>query len=448
MLKNLIIIPLESVSNLILWQYRIELPTVWWLMEQSFSYTRFYGASVSTESALMDLWNGCSDTCDGLSLYKERYDLNHSWRRNNPKRTTLHTLAHFAGYERFSLIEEYLAPPVKKDLWMTDCNVDNLFSEARSRLAGAKAKNKPIMLMFRMVISHMAFDDRVKGRAETFSERFRLGYMQLDRAVNRFLSILEELNMLNDSVIVCFGDHGDELWSHGLNKGYCHGTTPYASLNWTPLFIHDSSRPPGTSDRVVSMIDLRESLTKLLVPGCDPAAYGKGSWTLPPFRQTPYDGIDAFAEKRELAFAQNLFAMQLEYSDLERGLFKGYSVTDGAYRAVVSSGGSNPKKGGMEFFCERVDPANTRNLLDFFTLAANGDIGKFSPPPGATDRGFVLAFNDRAVAHLTETYAKLKTALYAYVRGKEARAAQFNSGPCHVMPESVFRHARKRLARD
>ncbi len=448
--KNLVLIHLESVSNTILWQYRVELGTVWRLMQQSCVYNHFYASSSSTDTVLVELFNGCSDTFDGLSLYKEHRNPNHIWIQNNLKLTTLHNILNAAGYDVFYPTEHYLGPPSSDQFSMADFNVDKLLAASAERLARAKAAAKSIFLIFRMVIPHMAYDDGVKIQATTFSDRFRLGYLQLDRTINKLLSIVIELGMWDDSIIVCYGDHGDELWSHGVNKGYCHAIPPYASLNWVPLFIYDSSRPPGSSNRVISTIDLRESLLKLLMPGIDPTQYVQWWDKKPyaPFRQTPYDGIDAFNERRELAFSQNLFALQLEYTDLEQGLTKGYAVTDGMYRLVVSSGGNNPKNGGMEFFCDQVDPANTRNLLDFFALDVNGDIRKFSPPPEAVDGAFALTFNERAVTHLTGTFHKLKKSLYEFVRDKERRGLQFNHGPSHVMPESVFKHSRKRLFKD
>lgn len=448
--KNLILIHLESISNTILWQYRIELGTVWRLMQQSFVYNHFYATSTSTDSVLEELFKGCSDFFDGVSLYRDRYNPENPWVQNKRQDNTLDTMASLSGYDLFFPTEHYLSPPLSVNSLMLDYNINNLLAASAERMAKAKAAGRPILIAFRMVVSHMAYDDGEKIQATTFSDRFRRGYVQLDRAINQFLSIIIQLGMWDDSIIVCYGDHGDELWSHGVNKGYCHAIQPYASLNWVPLFIHESNRPPGSSNRLVSTIDLRESLLKMLSPGFDPTQY---QWPetrepFPPFRQTPYDGIDAFNERRELAFGQNLFALQLEYTDLERGLTKGYSVTDGTYRVVVSSGGSNPKNGGLEFYCDPVDPANTRNLLDFFTLDANGDIRKFSPPAEATDRAFAQVFNERAVASLRDVYHRLKKNLYEFVRDKERRGSEFNPGPKHVMPESVFRHARKRLFKD
>lgn len=457
MRKNLILLHLESISNTILWQYRSELATIWRLMQQSFVYTRFYSSSVSTDTVLEELSTGCSDAFDGATLFTKRWEQS----TNNPKKNSLATFAKLAGYNYRRLAENPFAPPCSK--WPDDSHpdFDMLLLGAKERLKQLSTLGKPFIFRYRVVVSHMAYDDSVKIRAKTFSERFRLGYMRQDQAINTILSTLIEYGLWENSIIVCYGDHGDELWSHGLNRGYCHAIIPYASLCSVPLFIYEHGAPPGTSDRLVSTIDLRESLIKRLIPDFDPSQVNlqgvfdgppPEGWprdAMPPFRETPFNGIDAFNEKRDLAFTFNLFALQLEYSDLEAGLTKGYSVTDGTYRVVVSSGGAYPKNGGLEFFCDRLDPFNSRNLLDFFKLDANGDIKEFYPPPEAFVREFSLIFKERAIEHLKVTFGRLKLALHEYVRDKERRGMRLTQErDYHVMPENVFKHSRRRLLKD
>jgi hypothetical protein len=465
MRKNLLILHLESVSNVVLWQYRLELSVIWRLMQQSLFYTRFYSSSVSTDSVLNDLFYGNSDMWDGAPLFKERRDRSNPALAKNIRPNTFHSFAFFNGYEYHNFSEHPLCNGIDNpvDFYHPDVNV--VVERTKGKMRESFAKEKPFVIHFRVVVSHMAYDDVVKIRARTFSERFRLGYARQDQAIGAVLANLIDLGLLENTIIVCYGDHGDELWSHGLNKGYCHATIPYASLTNVPLFIYEHGQAPGTTDRMVSTIDLRESLIRRLEPHYMPEQqelakvwknrlgeeskppYGwPHAGTLAPFRQTPFDGIDAFNETRELAFSQNLFALQLEYSDLEAGLTKGYSVTDGTYRVVVSSGGSNPKNGGMEFFHDDIDPFNIRNLLDFFKLDAKGDISAFHPPSAAISREFPLIFNGRAVEQLKNSYGKLKAALYEFVRTKENNVKDLvGDRKYHVMPESVFRHPRKRL---
>jgi hypothetical protein len=320
-------------------------------------------------------------------------------------------------------------------------------------------------------VTHITYQDRVKEKATSFSERFRLGYVRLDSSVRQFLAILTEMDLLRNSVIVFYGDHGDELWSHVLNGGWCHVVTPYASQCWTPLFIYDADCKPGSTNQLASMIDLKETLIKRILPDfipeeCHfttpwknrdgdeppfptPSSQYPAEGSLPPFRDSPFCGIDLARETREFAFSQNLFALQDEFNDAAKALIKGYAVTDGIYRVTVTSGGHDPRDGGLEFFCDPVDPTNSRNLLDFFKLDSNGDIEKFYPPPEAVNRDFALSFNPEAVENLTATFQKLKQALYDYVNSKEEEAKKHsypNQG--HTLDKSAFKHSRRKPYKD
>jgi hypothetical protein len=466
--KNLIFLHLESISNTILWQYRAELATVWQLMRQSFRYTRYFSSSVSTDTVRDELLFGASDAYDGSPLYAERHDLSNPALRHNLKLNTLPFFAFIERYGYFEFIEYPWCTEIKTPTQYFHPNLDYVITRMKTMMRQFAASNIPFIISLRVSVSHMAYDDPVKIQARTFSDRFRLGYLRQDQAVNMAMSALSELGLVEKSVIVCYGDHGDELWSHGLNKGYCHATIPYGGLCAVPLFIYEQGCPPGESDRLVSTVDLREGLIRRLAPDFEPTEFQLSnplrnrmgtetplppgwpdSGRLPPFRETRFNGIDSFTETRELAFTQNLFALQLEYSDLEQALTKGYSVTDGTYRLVVSSGGKNVKNGGLEFFCERLDPFNSRNLLDFFKLDLNGDIKEFYPPPEASVREFSLVFNEKAVRNLGETYSRLKAALREFIRGKEERAERFiGDRRHHVMPEEAFKRSRKRQVLD
>ena len=469
MRKNLLFLHLESVSNTILWQYRIELATTWRIFQHSFAYTHYYSSSVSTDTVLDELLYGTSDVYDASPKFGERFDLTNPALAAAVTCNSLESFAFFEGYDYFNFIEYPWCNGIEDSTHFYHPNMELVVARLKDRMRAGATSGKPFVLHFRVVVSHMAYDDPVKIRAATFSERFRLGYQRQDQAVAMAMSALDELGLLENTTVVFYGDHGDELWSHGLNTGYCHSIIPYASLCWTPLFIYEHGKPGGVSDRIVSTIDLRESLVKRMCPEYNPENHPVGvslknrlgetkspprGWpvdgVLPPFRSTRFEGIDAFNEERELAFTQNLFALQLEYSDPECGLTKGYSVTDGIYRVVVASGGDNPKAGGgIEFFCDRLDPFNKRNLLDFFKLDPNGDIREFYPPTEAFVREFSLLFGESAIDGLKQTYARLKGALHEFVRAKEEKALRHLDGrKHHVMPETAFRHSRKRAMVD
>lgn len=474
--KNLILVHLESISNTILWQYRVELKTIWKIMERSFVYNRFYTATTSTITSVTSLAHGTSVVSDPASTFGEIAEYSFKPNYFNNKANQLVTALFFHDYVGAGRLRTIWEVPDSPQMYYTagetliPRNQEEWYPLARQALVEHKVSGKPFYLNFIQGITHITYEDNVKAKAKSFTDRFRLGYLRLDSGVNKLLSLLSEFDLLSNSVVVFYGDHGDELWSHGLNGGWCHATTPYASLTWTPLFIYDADCEPGSTDQIASAIDLRETLVKRLIPDFEPEkcqinenwinSFGSSfshspqhsgfpkSGTLPPFKQTPFDGIDLAKETREYAFSQSLFALQLEFNDQAKALTKGYAVTDGTYRLTINSGGMDGRNGGMEFFCDIVDPTNNRNLLDFFRLDANGDIRDFYPPPEANSRSFELMFNPKAVECIKETFQRMKKALHEFIRGKEDLAMPFNNGVKHIMPEAAFKHALKRPYKD
>ncbi len=433
--KNIIFLHLESISNTILWQYRSELETVWRLWRNSLRFTRFHSNATSTLMAAIYLQFGSTAVNDSQSFYGERtFPLEGQFRR-------LQSSLASGGYAwRGYTLDYFLRRENTKTHWHLYADPDALFANIRDFISESTASGKNFCFYINNQVTHMALDDRAKALADSFSNRFRAGYRSLDASVKRLLATLAEMKALDDALIVGFGDHGDEMWSHGLNRGYCHGIPPYGSLTWTPLFIHNCGLPPGDDDRLIQLIDLGRVALRLAAPAHTPDFE---------LDKVPFGGDDVFSRQNDLIFSQNLYALQLEHRDPEKGMFKGYSVTDGVYRLVASSGGNRPKEGGLEFFCDRIDPANSRNLLDFFTLRFDGTPLEFRQPSEASAGDFPIVFNPAAVRDMMDRYAHMRQRLHDYVRAKEELALKsVGERPYHVMPEKAFTVARKRMRRD
>jgi hypothetical protein len=435
------LVHLESISNLILWQYRKEMGSIWDLLRVSRFYSRFFVSATSTVMSIQSLMFGNDAVQDHLSLYSGSA----ADRRRLP---ITHMTAGFKArgydYRHFSL--DNIAPQLHEGKpappYFT-CSSDQvrLFAMCEQWLTEIGRSGMNFFLFLTDDITHMASDGAVKRQAATFSERFRAAYRHLDATVGILVRLLSDHGLLENTLVVCYGDHGDELWSHALTRGFCHGIAPYASQAWTPLFVYDNGRNAGVSGELTSITDLREMLVRMAFPD-------EAEKIMKQPRSFPFSGIDTGRQKRELAFSQNLYALQLEHSDLEKALTKGYAVTDGVYRLVASSGGKRPKDGGLELYYDRLDPMNSRNLLDFFTLGNNGDIVGFRPPPAAAGKAFDTLFSPETVHDIMDSYHRLKRELHDYVRAKEAEALKRNGGEYHLMPENAFRFARKRLRQD
>ncbi len=439
MAKNLVILHLESVSNTLLWQYRLELGTIWRLMQESQWFTNFITNATSTRMSMNALLSGSTAENDNYSHYNDSQPPDGRWKDLGMYLAG----AKEKGYvERIYTLDYYFRRNSVSGRWHTYNNTQMLFSSMRDYVGENTAAGQPFFLYFNDQVSHMALDNEAKMTAPTFSERFRQSYRSLDADINQLLVILTESNAWDNTVIVAVGDHGDEMWSHGLNRGYCHGIAPYASLTRTPLAIYEAGAPARIDDRLLSMADLMETLTVRLLGDTPDISVGA-------FRTAPFSGINVDREKRDLVFCQNLYALQLEYDDPEKGMTKGYAVTDGIYRLVVSSGGNKPRDGGLEFYCDSVDPTNSRNLLDFFILGVDGEPVMFRPPPEADAPEFAAVFNPEAVRHLTATYSRLRRALHDHVREKERIAlGRPHHAAYQLMPERAFTNVRRRMRRD
>jgi|GEM_PF-3487397 Predicted hydrolase of alkaline phosphatase superfamily len=446
--KNLVLVHLESISNAILWQYRTELSTIWRLSQESRYFTRFYTSSTSTEMSMKDIECGTSIFYDFLPRFSVPKP--HPYGRDarfNQIFTTLNLDFSYKYYSRgfgnyfFGFTKKYVEHELGCNYSSVD--IDELRRDIGRIVFKYKEEREPFMLHLNNNVTHMALDDQVTARAKSFGDRFKLSYLQLDKFVGIFLSMFAEFKLWDNTLFVLYGDHGDELWSHSLNKGYCHCIAPYASQTWTPLLIYDNGKNAGFDDRLTSAVDVRDIVLDLMFPG-----HVSKEPRILKAREHPLRGRNVLKERREIAFSQNLFAMQLEYADLEKALTKGYAATDGVYRLVVSSGGKRAKDGGLEFYYDRLDPTNSRNLLDFFVLGVDGDILSFNPPKETEGSDFALVFNPETVRHMIESYRRLRRELHEYVRAKERGVEKYRSVEYHLMPESAFKQARKRIRKD
>lgn len=434
--RNLVIFHLESVSNAILWQYRVEMDAIWELMQMSQVYSNFHANATSTRMAVMTLTRGHTEINDHLPHY--------GMAAKNPgvMNTTLWWYLRDAGYCPYTIIHDRLFHRRGSgDLWIKVNDFESCINSFQAEIDAAASKKRPFAIWIRDYTSHMAANTPFKLSASSLSERFRNAYRGINATMKSILDVLRIKNLLDNTVVVVYGDHGDELWCHDVNRGFCHGTPPYSSLTWTPLFIYESGQKPSVVNDLIAMSDLRNLVLRRLVPDYAP----------PPQRAFHEDsfGVNQETKKRELAFSQNLYALQMEYDDPERALTKGYAVTDGEYRVVVTSGGNTTRDGGMEFYCERLDPFNSRNLLDYFQLDGNGEPTGLMPPAETSSPDFPAAFNRHAVEALKKRYCFLRRELHAFVRAKESLAMRRKASvEYHVMPERVFRHSRKRLRRN
>ncbi len=84
-----------------------------------------------------------------------------------------------------------------------------------------------------------------------------------DEVVGGFLNKLEQMGVLDNTVVVIFSDHGEEFWEHGDIR---HGKTLYEEQVRVPLIIRFAGPEPpaGRVTRQVSLTDLYGTVAEIL----------------------------------------------------------------------------------------------------------------------------------------------------------------------------------------
>ncbi|WP_298653888.1 sulfatase [uncultured Proteiniphilum sp.] len=167
----------------------------------------------------------------------------------------------------------------------------------------------------------------------------------MDAQVGRLLDELERLDMLDNTIIVLWGDHGWHLGDHG----YWTKHTNYEQANRIPLIVvAPGVTTPGTSTgQPAETVDIYPTLTEL-------AGLGK------PVTPQPIDGLSMVPilkdpEKRIRDHA---------YHAYPHGKYIGRAIRTERYRLVEWKNREDSKDVLYELYDYKNDPLETKNIAD------------------------------------------------------------------------------------
>ncbi len=389
---NLVVLHLESVSSAILGRFGDQLGHLQKLMDLGTRFDSFFTTAPSSIKSFCDFLYGNTSEMDAV------VDWDDVTNRPAGLGDNLVDALRRAGYR----VEGHGFPVI----WRDDVNRWELFgrpSEFRWHESGAAfhealgalfdGGDAPFALYLWDLRSHLSYSDADKPAELPGFERIRRGYQATDETLGRVLEALESRGRLEDTIVVAYGDHGDELWTHGLYFGFCHAFEPYTDVIRTPAVIYDPRRGPTRVDGVVSLIDLKPTILSLL-GALDEAA---PRWDA---------GVDALSGERRFAHCQSLFANQQP----NKALPKCFSVTDHDYHLIASSR-------GLELYAHRMDPTNHCNLLSFFHY----EEGRLRfDDQGATHSHMRNTLNEAQRAEIETRFLALRDELCELLRQKYA----------------------------
>lgn len=365
-MRNFILIHLESVSKLILKMNSELFPNLNKIMHESIYYSNYYSSATSTLMVMSDLCYGgmyrekCTklenefnDMGDHISLFDELKEEGYSckgiiW----PKLTTYSKLVngHILGKEL-----EVEAPRNYEDfIHSIDKNI---------------AESHTFALFVGNYASHVSYRNVQEIKGSNSLSRCKEGYKLVDDTCEKIFESLTKHGKKEETVVILYGDHGDDYWGHRLHNGYTHAIEPYSNIIHTPLIVWNSMAGKGVSDELLSTLDIRDKVLNML--------------------HNKPQKVD-----RQYIFSRNIYANQ---KNKVLSLGKGYAVVSDDYILMVSIR-------GLELYNVVLDPTNACNLLEFFDMNGNGDIRFCQKFKKGKSAHFLDFFTNGEVRHLKDIY--------------------------------------------
>ena len=403
-MKNLVIFHLESISRQRLAVFEAVLPHTTRLIREALAFDNFFSSATSTLMTVGYLFHGNDFEYDTATAFDGIVP-----EGNNPH---LFSILRDRGYhvELICLNGYRHVKPIRLRSWSNALPPAWETHDFPTLIAkfDALTDAAPFAIYVWDLITHIEHSLALAPHSSGLTDQVRRAYAVADDAVGKMRSILERKGLLENTTIVLYGDHGDDIWTHGFKAGLIHGTEPYTDMIWTPLAIRDPGLAPGVSDVLASTIDIAP--TCLSVLGIE-AKYS-----------FPYSGVDLLHGGSAFAFSQNFTANQEEV----HAVTKAFAVTDKTHTLLVSAC-------GLEFYAHRLDPGNHCNLLHFFTLDGSGR--PILRDLAGTSRHFQTAWQDnpRAVESMADDFQRLRRALVAHVAAKRAYIRGRGVEPTHAL---------------
>ncbi len=187
-----------------------------------------------------------------------------------------------------------------------------------------------------------------KDTVDLLGKLYCAGVREVDDSVREFFGILQNANVLNDSVLIILPDHGDEFAEH---NGLSHDGKMYSELVNIPLIIFEPSLSEGkVCDKAVSNLDIPPTILQLF--GLEPVSKFQGS-SLFPIEDYPIKGVHGEAVDK--------------YGDKEKGGEKPiYFYREGDFKLIYRDADDS-----WEMYDLKKDPAEKDNIVKISSEAEN-----------------------------------------------------------------------------
>lgn len=378
--KNIILLHLESLNNII---YRMNpqlFPNIMRIEKEGLSFRKYFSTATSTWMVISDILYG------GLDQYEECHEL-----AEKPETFCYESgmLDDFydKGYQIGAFIYPFFVKPQMQEQMLFGRNAEQKAYGSYGEFCNAfkavmTSRNKYCILISSFASNISCNSDVMPGYRRTGTQRWEDGYRCLDDMAGSVFQILKETGQERNTIVILYGDHGDDFWGHGYHMGLTHAIEPTAPLIHTPLIIWEKDRYCGkTSDKLISAADIRGMIERMVR------------------KEQPESGLE-----HSFVYARSALAAQ----PVRAGSFnKSYSITDGKILMLVSSH-------GLEMYDVEMDPACNFNMLHLFGLIQDRLVFNEKDVSGFQFH-FVDFMDENEKRYIRQKFYYLRPQLYRYV---------------------------------
>lgn len=101
----------------------------------------------------------------------------------------------------------------------------------------------------------------IKQAGEFYKALYEAKITELDKELELFFAYLREKDLLGKSIVVIFGDHGEEFYQHGQ---LTHGRQLYEETVHVPLIISIPDTPSKRMDKLAQLVDVVPTILPVL----------------------------------------------------------------------------------------------------------------------------------------------------------------------------------------
>lgn len=331
-MKNLVLLHMESLSNAILKMNDDCFPNLNRWKANFECYPNYYSTATSTLMVITDLFFGSMECFESSDYLENIYDINCNkesiWGFLQRKGYDVKNFYYACNSEKEALKKLHSVIAFDCEYWIGDDEIS-----FKNELSKKMMKNYPFAIFIEDDISHVGYKgERLNRESFDTTSWHKERYKKIDSTLGIVFDMLKEQDLLDDTVVIIYEDHGEEYWFHGLYEGYTHAIEPFTHIVHCPLMIFDGLKEYREKPELTATIDIPLIIKEKL----------------------------GFAEqagsKREYVFSRNLFAAQTKGADI---FHKSYSVTDGEYTLLIT-------RKGAALYINRLDPFSLTNLLTFY----------------------------------------------------------------------------------